>query len=94
MLQTDILGQQRDLLRFVEFHLYPFIKFAEISPDQLQAEVSFYCLLVQLGLLTFGGDEIEKLLPDLVFEEDFCALHLETCVEEIQRNLLVGWEFL
>ena len=68
MLETDILGQQRYLLRFVELNLNPFIKFTEIPPDQLQAEVSFNCLLVQLGLLAFGGDEIEQLLPDLIFE--------------------------
>ena len=78
LLETDILGQQRYLLRFVELNLNPFIKFTEIPPDQLQAEVSFNSLLVQLGLLAFCGDKIEQLLPDLVFEEDFCAFHLET----------------
>lgn len=44
------------------------------------------------GLQTADRQHLQQLAPDSVLEEDFCALHLETCVEDGQGDLLVGWE--
>lgn len=41
-------------------------------------------MLVQLGLLvSLRGYEVHDLSPDLVFEEDFGALHLEASMQEV-----------
>lgn len=40
------------------------------------------------------GEDVEKLVPDLVFEENFSTLHFEAGVKDLQGHLLIGWEVI
>ena len=50
---------------------------------------------MQLGFLfVFRRDEIKQLVPNLVFEEDFGALHFKAAMEEVEGNFLVCLKLL
>ena len=55
-----------------------------VAADSLLVEFTVFGLLGELW------DEREELRPDVVFSEDFCALHLEASVEDGKGDLLVG----
>lgn len=60
-----------------------------------QADVRVNSLLMKFRfLVSFCRNKIKQIVPNLVFEKNFCAFHLKTDLKYIQVNLLVGWKLI
>ena len=94
LLQPHVLSHQRDLLRFVQLQAHAFVQPAEVPSDELEADVGVDGGLVELGLLVLRGNQPKQFAPDLVFEQDFGALHFEAGLQQLEGDFLVGRKLL
>lgn len=74
--------------------MWVFIKFEEIFFEVAEALVAGDFLLMEFGLNSDFGDQINELAPDVIFGQNFRTLHLETCVQKLHWDFLVGWKFI
>lgn len=74
--------------------MWVFIKFEEIFFQVAETLVAGDFLLMEFGLNCDFGNQINKFAPNVIFGQNFCTLHLETCVQELHWDFLVGWELI
>jgi hypothetical protein len=49
---------------------------------------------MEFGLNSDFGDQINQFAPDVIFGQNFRTLHLETHVQKLHWDFLVGWELI
>lgn len=83
------------MLRLLHFDVDALVQFVEIPVYELQANVRVDGALMKLGFfLGLLRDHVEKIVPYLVLEEDFCALHFEANVKDLKIDLLIRGELI
>lgn len=61
---------------------------------ELEADIGIDGALVIVRFLLLLRNHLQKLVPDLVLEKNFCAFHLETYLDQLKWDFLVTWKLI